>query len=165
MPDKIYRDKIYPDKLYRTKYTGQDVPGKNIPGNIYRTKCTGQNILDKIYQTKYTQKKNIPGTRYTRQTILDKMYWTKYTRTKYTWTKYIGQNIPDKIRGIHQISYVWLCYQMVYYSRESGICHRITPLRMLYIVTLTYIFKVTNSEMWISRKRWELAKTAQVWLL
>ena len=37
-------------------------------------------------------------------------------------------------------------------------------LWMLYIVMLTYIFKVTDFEMWISRKLWELAKNAQVWL-
>ena len=34
---------------------------------------------------------------------------------------------------------------------------------VLYIVTLTYIFSVTHFEiMWTSRKRWELAKNAQV---
>ena len=31
-------------------------------------------------------------------------------------------------------------------------------------LTLTYIFKVTNFEMWISRKRWELVKNALLWL-
>ena len=36
-------------------------------------------------------------------------------------------------------------------------------LWILYI--LTYIFKVTNFKMWISLKRWELSKNAQVWLL
>ena len=29
---------------------------------------------------------------------------------------------------------------------------------MLFIMTLTYIFKVTKFEMWISRKRWEITK-------
>ena len=32
-------------------------------------------------------------------------------------------------------------------DKKSGIYHRMAPLRMLYIITLTYIFKVTNSEM------------------
>ena len=31
-------------------------------------------------------------------------------------------------------------------DRKSGICHRMVPLRMLYIMTLTYIFKITNFE-------------------
>ena len=38
-------------------------------------------------------------------------------------------------------------------DKKSGICHRMMPLRMLYIMTLNYIFKVTNFEMWQSRKR------------
>ena len=29
---------------------------------------------------------------------------------------------------------------------------------MLYVMNFTYIFKVTNSEKWISRKRWELGQ-------
>ena len=37
-------------------------------------------------------------------------------------------------------------------DRKSGICQRTAPLQMLHIVTLTYIFKVTNFEMWISQK-------------
>ena len=41
---------------------------------------------------------------------------------------------------------------------KPGICHRMTSLRMLYITTLTYTFKIMNFEMLISRKRWELAK-------
>ena len=49
-------------------------------------------------------------------------------------------------------------------DRKSGTCHRMAPLRMLCIMTLTYIFKATNFEMWISRKRWELATNAQIWL-
>ena len=48
---------------------------------------------------------------------------------------------------------------------KSGICHGMAPLRMSYIMTLTYIFKVTKFEMRISWKRWELTKNAQVWLL
>ena len=32
------------------------------------------------------------------------------------------------------------------------------PLRILYVMPLTYIFKVTKTEIWISRKRWELTK-------
>ena len=35
---------------------------------------------------------------------------------------------------------------------------------MLYIMTFTYIFKDKNFEMWISRKRWELALDNQGWL-
>ena len=50
-------------------------------------------------------------------------------------------------------------------DRKSCICHRMAQLRMLYIMILTYIFKVTNFEMWISRRRRELPKNAQVWLL
>ena len=45
---------------------------------------------------------------------------------------------------------------------KSGICHRVAPPLMLYVMTLTYIFKVTNFEMWIFRKRRELAKNSQV---
>ena len=48
---------------------------------------------------------------------------------------------------------------------KSGISHRLVPLRMLYIIPLTYIFKVTNFEMWISRKRWDLANISTAWLL
>ena len=44
---------------------------------------------------------------------------------------------------------------------KSVICHRMALLRILYIMPLTYIFKVTNFEMWISRKRWELANNAK----
>ena len=43
-------------------------------------------------------------------------------------------------------------------DRKSGICNRMVPLRMLSIMTLSYIFKVTKFDMWISRKRWELTK-------
>ena len=42
--------------------------------------------------------------------------------------------------------------------RKSGICHRMAPLRMLYVMILTYIFIVTNFEMWLSRKQWRLTK-------
>ena len=48
---------------------------------------------------------------------------------------------------------------------KSGICNQMVPLRMLFIMTLFYIVKVTTFEMSISRKRWELTKIAQVWLL
>ena len=48
-------------------------------------------------------------------------------------------------------------------DRKSGICNRMVPLRMLSIMTLSYIFKVTKFEMWLSRKRWALTKNAQVW--
>ena len=48
-------------------------------------------------------------------------------------------------------------------DRKSDICNRMMPLRMLS-VTLTYIFKITKFEMWISWKRWKLTKHAQVWL-
>ena len=34
-------------------------------------------------------------------------------------------------------------------DRKSGIFHRMVPQQMLYIMTLTYIFKVTKFEMWI----------------
>ena len=47
---------------------------------------------------------------------------------------------------------------------KADIYHRIVPLRMLYAVTLTNIFNVTNFEMWISRKRCVLAKNTQEWL-
>ena len=47
-------------------------------------------------------------------------------------------------------------------DRKSGICHWMVPLGMLYIITLTYIFKVTNFDMWISRKRWKLAESGHV---
>ena len=50
-------------------------------------------------------------------------------------------------------------------DRKSGVCNRMVPVRMLSIMTLTYIFKVTKFEMWISRKRCKLTKHAQVWLL
>ena len=49
-------------------------------------------------------------------------------------------------------------------DRKSDICNRMIQLRMLPM-TLTYIFKVTKFEPWISRKRWKLTKHAQVWLL
>ena len=45
---------------------------------------------------------------------------------------------------------------------EVDIRFRMAPLQMLYIVTLTYIFKVTKFEMLISGKRGEMAKNAQV---
>ena len=32
-------------------------------------------------------------------------------------------------------------------DRKSGIFHQMTPLQMLYIMTLTYVFKVINCEM------------------
>ena len=44
--------------------------------------------------------------------------------------------------------------------KTSGICHRMAPRQMIYIMTFTCIFKVANFEMWISRKRWEIAKNA-----
>ena len=44
---------------------------------------------------------------------------------------------------------------------KSGICHRMAPLRMLYVTILTYSFKVTNSEIGTSRKWWELPNNAQ----
>ena len=36
-------------------------------------------------------------------------------------------------------------------DRKSCICHRMAPLQMLYIMTITYIFKVTKFEMRVSR--------------
>ena len=50
-------------------------------------------------------------------------------------------------------------------DRISGICHGMVLLWIWNIMTSTYICKFTNFEMWISRKGWELAKTAQIWLL
>ena len=50
-------------------------------------------------------------------------------------------------------------------DRKSCICHRMAPLQKLYVITLTYIFKVTKIEMWISRNRWELAKNSHLLLL
>ena len=49
-------------------------------------------------------------------------------------------------------------------DKKSGYWYRMA-LQMLYIMTLTYVFKVTKFDMWISWKRWELATAAQVWLL
>ena len=43
-------------------------------------------------------------------------------------------------------------------DRKSDICQRVTSLQMLYIRTLTYIFKVMNFEIWISRKQWASEK-------
>ena len=43
---------------------------------------------------------------------------------------------------------------------KSSIFHGMTLLWMLYIMILTYIFKVTNFEMWTSRKLWELLNGA-----
>ena len=45
------------------------------------------------------------------------------------------------------------------------IWHRMAQMRMLYTVTLTYIFKVTKCEMWISRKQWKLTKNVHFWIL
>ena len=42
-------------------------------------------------------------------------------------------------------------------DRKPGFCHRMAPLQMFYIMTLTYSFKVTNFEMWISRYITDLA--------
>ena len=41
-------------------------------------------------------------------------------------------------------------------NRKSGICHRMAPLRTLHVVSLSYIFKITNFEMWMSRECWAL---------
>ena len=49
-------------------------------------------------------------------------------------------------------------------DRKLAICHRMSPLRMLYILSLAYIFKVTNFVMWISRKLRKQAKQAEIWL-
>ena len=38
--------------------------------------------------------------------------------------------------------------------RKSGICHRMAPLQMLFVMTFTYIFKVIHFLMWIFRKSW-----------
>ena len=35
--------------------------------------------------------------------------------------------------------------------RKSCVCYPMAPLQMLHVMTLTYIFKVTKFEMWISR--------------
>ena len=40
-------------------------------------------------------------------------------------------------------------------DRKFGICYWIASLRMLY---LTYVFNIKNFEMWLFRKRWELAQ-------
>ena len=44
------------------------------------------------------------------------------------------------------------------------IASRMVPLRMLSIMTLSYIIKVTKFKMGIYRQRWELTKNAHVWL-
>ena len=49
-------------------------------------------------------------------------------------------------------------------ERKSSNCYGMASLRILCIITLKCIFKVVAFEMWISRKQWELAKYAQVWL-
>ena len=59
----------------------------------------------------------------------------------------------------------WKCKRYYCHQMGSLICHQMAPLRMLYIMTLTYIFKETNFEIWISWKRWKLAKNAQILLL
>ena len=41
---------------------------------------------------------------------------------------------------------------------KPGICQRMTPRLMLYVVTSTYIFKSRILNWLISQKRWELAK-------
>ena len=41
---------------------------------------------------------------------------------------------------------------------KLDICHNMAPLQMLYIMTLTHIFKVTNFEMWLYKKRWKLVQ-------
>ena len=38
-------------------------------------------------------------------------------------------------------------------DNKSCICEQMAPLRMLYIMTLVYSFKVTRCEMWIFRNR------------
>ena len=38
-------------------------------------------------------------------------------------------------------------------DRKSDICHRMATLQMLYVMTMTYIFKVMNCQMRKSRKR------------
>ena len=43
-------------------------------------------------------------------------------------------------------------------DRKAGICHRMAPQQMLYIMTLSNTFAVTNFEMWMSRKRWAIKK-------
>ena len=52
-------------------------------------------------------------------------------------------------------------------DRKSCICRQIATWWILYIVTLTYIFKVTHFEMWISRQRRKMAKIfrATIWRL
>ena len=50
-------------------------------------------------------------------------------------------------------------------DRKSSIWHLMVSLRMLYVMTLNYIFKVINFEMWISRKSIELPRNSQIWLL
>ena len=51
-------------------------------------------------------------------------------------------------------------------DRKSGIWHGTAPLWMLYVMTLTYIFKVTNFEMWIFRKGAELYhRMRPLWML
>ena len=50
-------------------------------------------------------------------------------------------------------------------DRRSSICHRMMQMRMLYVMTLTYISKVTNLVMSISRKRWYLSQKCVKWLL
>ena len=47
-------------------------------------------------------------------------------------------------------------------NRKLDICHQITQLQLLYIVTLIYIFKVMNCAMWISRKWWASEKCSSM---
>ena len=49
-------------------------------------------------------------------------------------------------------------------DRKSCIFYRMAPLLMLYIMILTNVFKVTDFEMKISQKQWELAKNTPEWL-
>ena len=96
------------------------------------------------------------------------------------WHFIILANNPQMVRDRANITISWnhVIFNVWETVRASGKCssttfievdisHRIAPLRMLYIVTLTYMFMVTCLEIicLISRKRWQLAKTAQVRLL
>ena len=50
-------------------------------------------------------------------------------------------------------------------DRQSCICQHMAQLQMLYVMTLTNIFKFAKFAMEISGKRWTLAKSVHIWRL
>ena len=91
--------------------------------------------------------------------------WWKIEQTLLPWNR---KSSICHLMAHWEYCILWPCHLDLHFqllllsNRKLCLCHRIASLGILYIVTLTYIFKVKKFEMLIVWKQRKLAKSAQL---